>query len=234
VRTRIFYWDIDGTLLTTARAGVPALEDAVECVTGLRPSLAEMVTAGLTDRMIVRVVLNAIEANADDAVVDDVLRVYVDLLPGRLAQRRGWVMPGVVDLLTSLSARPDVVNLLLTGNMRGGASAKLAAYGLSHFFDDGGFGDDGFDRVDIARNLLARAEERWGLPAARGGVVIGDTPLDVACAQAMGLRALAVATGSHSADDLVACGPWWVCDVLPSADELIARMDAMAADAVDR
>ena len=224
--TRIFYWDIDGTLLTTNRSGVPALEDAVERVTGRRPSLADMVTSGLTDRMIVRAVLNAIDANADDAVVDDVLRIYVDVLPSRLAQRRGWVMPGVVDLLESLSTRPETVNLLLTGNMRGGAIAKLSAYGLDHFFEDGGFGDDGFDRVDIAKHLLARAEERWGAAATRGGVLIGDTPLDVACARAMGLRAVAVATGGHSVEELTACDPWWVCDVLPSADELIARMDA--------
>ena len=135
-------------------------------------------------------------------------------------------MPGVIDVLESLSTRPDTVNLLLTGNMRGGASAKLSSDGLNHFFDDGGFGDDGFDRVDIATRLLGRVEERWGAEAAGAGVVIGDTPLDVACARAMGLRAVAVATGSHSVEELAACDPWWVCDVLPSADELIARMDS--------
>ena len=224
--TRILYWDIDGTLLTTARAGVPALEDAFEVVTGRRPSLAEMATSGLTDRMIVRTVLHTMGANADDAAVADVLRNYVAVLPSRLTQRRGWVMPGVIELLESLSTRPDTVNLLLTGNMRGGASAKLSSYCLDHVFDDGGFGDDGFDRVDIATHLLARTEQRWGAAAARTGVVIGDTPLDVACAQAMGLRALAVATGTHSVEELAACDPWWVCDVLPSADELIARMDS--------
>jgi phosphoglycolate phosphatase len=232
VRTRIFYWDIDGTLLTTTRAGVPALEDAVETVTGRRPSLAGMVTSGLTDRMIVRAVLDAMDANADDTVVDDVLRIYVDVLPGRLAQRRGWVMPGVVDVLESLSTRPDTVNLLLTGNVRGGASAKLSAYGLDHFFDDGGFGDDGFDRVDIAKHLLARTEERWGASAIRGGVLIGDTPLDVACARAMGLRSVAVATGAHSVEELAACDPWWVCEVLPSADQLIARLDSTVTEGV--
>ena len=227
---RILYWDIDGTLLTTTRAGVPALEDAFERVTGQRPGLADMVTAGLTDRMIVRAVLNAIDTDADDSVVDDILGVYVAALPGRLAQRMGWVLPGVIDLLGALAARPDTVNLLLTGNVRGGAEAKLAAYGLDHFFDDGGFGDDGYDRVDIARHLLTRTEQEWGPAAARGGVVIGDTPLDVACARAVGLRSLAVATGTHSVDELAACAPWWVCDVLPSADELIARVDSTVVE----
>jgi phosphoglycolate phosphatase-like HAD superfamily hydrolase len=32
--------------------------------------------------------------------------------------------------------------------------------------------------------------------------VIGDTPLDIACARADGVRAVAVATGPYSVDDL--------------------------------
>jgi phosphoglycolate phosphatase len=232
VTTRIFYWDIDGTLLTTTRAGVPALEDGVEAVTGRRPSLSEMVTSGLTDRMIVRAVLDDMGADSSDAAVDAVLQVYVQALPERLAQKRGWVMAGVVELLEALAAREDTVNLLLTGNMRGGAAAKLSAYGLDHFFDDGGFGDDGFDRVDIATHLLARAEARWGREAARAGLLIGDTPLDVACARAVGLRAVAVATGAHPVEELRACDPWLVCDVLPSADELVARMDDSVTEGI--
>jgi phosphoglycolate phosphatase len=175
-------------------------------------------------------VLNAIGTEARDSVVDDILGVYVEALPSRLAQRMGWVMPGVIDLLDALARRPDTVNLLLTDNVRGGAAAKLSAYGLDQFFDEGGFGDDGFDRVDIARHLLARTEQRWGLAAALDGVVIGDTPLDIACARTLGLRALAVATGTHSLAELAACEPWWVCDVLPPADELIARVDSTVVE----
>ncbi len=36
--------------------------------------------------------------------------------------------------------------------------------------------------------------------------MIGDTPLDVACAQASGARSIAVATGNYSVDDLRAAG----------------------------
>ena len=37
-------------------------------------------------------------------------------------------------------------------------------------------------------------------------VVIGDTPLDVACAASAGARCIAVATGSHTLDELEAAG----------------------------
>ena len=49
------FWDIDGTLLTTARAGIFALEEACEEVLGERIDLATMRTAGLTDAEIARV-----------------------------------------------------------------------------------------------------------------------------------------------------------------------------------
>jgi phosphoglycolate phosphatase len=38
-------------------------------------------------------------------------------------------------------------------------------------------------------------------------VIIGDTPRDVGCARAFGARAIAVATGWHSVDDLAVHRP---------------------------
>jgi phosphoglycolate phosphatase len=42
--------------------------------------------------------------------------------------------------------------------------------------------------------------------AAANALVIGDTPLDVGCAAYAGARSLAVATGSHSVEELRAAG----------------------------
>jgi phosphoglycolate phosphatase-like HAD superfamily hydrolase len=42
--------------------------------------------------------------------------------------------------------------------------------------------------------------------ASSDAVVIGDTPLDVACAKAGGARLIAVATGYYSVDQLRAAG----------------------------
>ena len=49
--------------------------------------------------------------------------------------------------------------------------------------------------------------------------MIGDTPLDIACARADGLRVLAVATGLYSAEDLggadaVAADGWELAGLL--------------------
>jgi phosphoglycolate phosphatase-like HAD superfamily hydrolase len=49
--------------------------------------------------------------------------------------------------------------------------------------------------------------------------VIGDTPHDVDCANAIGARTIAVATGGYSRAELLSHRPWRVFDVLPGADE---------------
>ena len=48
----VLFWDIDGTLLTTARAGVFAWEEAVRELTGRKFDLITMRVAGLTDYQI--------------------------------------------------------------------------------------------------------------------------------------------------------------------------------------
>ena len=45
----ILFWDIDGTLLTTGRAGAPAWEAAVKAVTGRDFQLSSIRVPGLTD-----------------------------------------------------------------------------------------------------------------------------------------------------------------------------------------
>ncbi len=38
-------------------------------------------------------------------------------------------------------------------------------------------------------------------------VIVGDTPADIECGASLGVKAVAVATGRHSAEELAAYGP---------------------------
>src|SRR5207253_1574197 len=116
-------WDIDGTLLTTARAGIRAWEDAVTQVTGIEVELAEFPTAGLTDRAIARDLLRLAGLEPDDHVVFRLLSAYTARLPDRLPERVGRVMSNVVEILHALCRRGDAVVGLVTGNAREGARA---------------------------------------------------------------------------------------------------------------
>jgi phosphoglycolate phosphatase-like HAD superfamily hydrolase len=225
----VLYWDIDGTLLTTARAGVPALEDGAEVVLGRRPDLSGMTTAGLTDRMIARRILaDAGSDPSDDDAVQTLLDGYGAALPARLAARRGRVLPGVVETLDELAARGDVANMLVTGIFGVGAAAKLSSYGMDQYFVGGGFSEDGEDRADIARAAIRRARAEFGGPALTG-VLIGDTPYDVRAGRAVGLRVVAVASDPAGRGSLEESDPWWLLDGVPTATDLLDRMSAVSA-----
>jgi phosphoglycolate phosphatase len=203
------FWDIDGTLLTTARAGVFSLEDALEEVSGVRVDLDGMATAGMTDYSIAEAALAGVGHPTDEAIVQRFLEVHGRQLPEYLHRREGHVMPGVREILDDLSGRGDVVNLLLTGNIEAGAAAKLAHYGLDGYFRAGGaFCVGPGERTEIARRALPLAN---GSPA----VVIGDTAADVECGKEIGARTIAVATGSYSVEELAASDPWLLLERLP-------------------
>jgi phosphoglycolate phosphatase len=227
--TLYLFWDIDGTLLLTARAGIFALEEAAEQALVRRVDLATMLTAGLTDFEIAQEICRA-EGVDDPAAPAALLAAYERLLPERLGWRRGRVLPNVRQNLESLAARDDVVNMLLTGNVAGGAEAKLRHYGLWEFFGAGGaFSVEGCDRPAIARRARELAAEHGGeVPPGERIVVIGDTPHDIRCGHAIGARTLAVATGpGYDLQALEACDPWAAVAELPEPAtlELLLGLD---------
>lgn len=160
--------------------------------------------------------------------VGPLLRRYETSLPSRLPLRAGRVMPGVVELLDCLRARPDVVSLLLTGNTEAGARAKLRHYGLDRYFDRGAFANGCHDRPSVARKAAALAREIVGAEIRpEHSYVIGDTPHDIHCAREIGARAVAVASGSYSVEDLSRHDPWWVIVRLPEPDVFLKRLEGM-------
>jgi phosphoglycolate phosphatase-like HAD superfamily hydrolase len=201
-------FDIDGTLISSGGAGKAALEAALADEFGIPRMTDRLVLSGRTDRAICR---DLFRFHALDETPENLRRLtaaYLRHLPNCLNSKSGQVLPGVAALLERLCGRGDVLVGLLTGNTRAGARVKLGHFGLYEFFALGGFGDDHFDRDDVAREAL-EAVRRHGNGFGRIDRVwvIGDTPLDVRCARAIGARAAAVATGWHPAGELAACEP---------------------------
>jgi phosphoglycolate phosphatase-like HAD superfamily hydrolase len=212
------FWDIDGTLLTTGKAGVPAWEMAVREIVERDFELASFRVAGLTDYQIAVRTFEMLDVDADESTVRRMVARYEALLPTELPKKRGHVMPNVREILDHLQRDPDVHLYLLTGNTPGGARAKLTHYDLFKYFEGGAFAEDAGDRASIAARALALA--RANSPVGDDGAfVIGDTPHDVDCANAIGARTIAVATGGYSRAELMTHRPWRVFDVLPPAEE---------------
>ena len=215
-------WDIDGTLLTTDRAGIGAWEDALRDVCGRVRQLDGWRTAGYTDVEIARALLESEGLVAEPSFVARLLARYEERLPDRLGDRRGRVLPGVLEFLEWNRSTGGLRCMLLTGNTATGARAKLRHYGLAAFFDRGAFaGLEAADRVSVAREAVGIARNWVGDPFSPGRLlVIGDTPHDVACGTAVGARTLAVASGTYSVDELDRAGAWRAIAALPAPDAL--------------
>jgi phosphoglycolate phosphatase-like HAD superfamily hydrolase len=132
---------------------------------------------------------------------------YLAHLPTALQKLPGTVLPGIVEGLRRLQANRVAVGLL-TGNIAAGAEIKLRHFGLWEHFPFGGFADGLRERDDVARRAfeVAMAHVRQSLDPANVWV-IGDTPLDVQCARAIGAKVVAVGTGWHPMHELAAAKP---------------------------
>jgi len=218
----VFLFDIDGTLLASSGAGKAALEESLcsECqLEGIR---VQVPYSGRTDLAILRDLLRAHGIEMTRERVGRLQQAYLRRLPESLRRLNGRVLPGVQQMLKSLRQHhePALVGLL-TGNIRQGAAVKLGHFGLEQYFAFGGFGEEHLDRDDVARSAWAAAEAYFGGPLSpRRTWVIGDTPLDVACARAIGARSAAVATGYFGIEQLAAAGPDLVFASLEEADAL--------------
>jgi phosphoglycolate phosphatase len=206
----VLFWDIDGTLLTTARAGIYALEQALHETTGIDADLQGLRTSGLTDAEVVELALRTAGHDAQSETVATFLRAYERHLPATLHRREGRVLEGVMEILEDLGERSDLALYLLTGNTEAGAGAKLRHYGLDRYFRAGGAFCDGPDgRSEIARRAIGLAAGAELL------YLIGDTPYDVRCGKEIGARTVAIASGTYSLEDLERTEPWLLLDRLP-------------------
>ena len=225
----ILFWDIDGTLLTTGRAGVPAWEAAVREVTGRDFQLSSIRVPGLTDFQIAVKTFELLGLDPHEDMIRRMVRRYEELLPESLPSRQGRVLPNVREILQHLRERQEVRSYLLTGNTRGGARAKLTHYELMDFFPDGAFAEDAGERSTIAARALDLAR-RAGPVGDDAVFVIGDTPHDVHCANAIGARTIAVGTGGYTVEELEAHNPWRVFDELPPVEQFVALIESDPAD----
>jgi len=136
------------------------------------------------------------------------------------------VLAGIEAALDASAAAGAAVGLG-TGNLRDGARLKLSRVGLHERFAFGGFGCDDEARPALLRVGAERGAQALGAPlGACRVVVIGDTPRDVAAAQAIGAECIAVATGSFSTEALRACSPSWVFRDLAAEGAIPALLGA--------
>jgi phosphoglycolate phosphatase len=224
---KLVLFDIDGTLVLTGGAGLRAMNRACDEIVGASAgwngaALNGIPVAGRTDWIILKDTLARLGRQLDDDLLGRLRKRYVTHLRQEIEQPgKGFngALPGVSALLETLHPREDVFLGLLTGNFKDGARIKLERFDLWRYFRCGAYGDDSPDRNALVPVALDRATA-CGMPrlAATDVIVVGDTPHDVACAQAVGAVAVGVATGGFTVDELRACGAAVVFETLEDTD----------------
>jgi phosphoglycolate phosphatase-like HAD superfamily hydrolase len=208
---RLVLFDIDGTLVHTGGAGVKAFAKVFETEFKAVDGFERLKFAGRTDTGLVREFFGYHQIPATPANFERFFERYAFWLDHILRDSKSDVCPGVVEFIGELGAlsQPPLIGLL-TGNIRLGAEIKLRHFKLWDYFEMGAFADDNEERDQIAAVARDRGS-RILKEELRGDqiLVIGDTPLDIKCARAIGAKALAVATGGYKLDELKEHNPDW-------------------------
>jgi phosphoglycolate phosphatase-like HAD superfamily hydrolase len=250
---KLLLFDVDGTLVLTGGAAVRAMNDAFYEVFGVQGAfehvpmpgrtdgaiLADAFTRAVRQSQIVAGALSAFGMRPVDGAIARYKAAYFRLFaeeihkpvpvdPGRPTRRRfKGVLPGVREALDALDRRPDVFLGLLTGNYEHGARIKLEYFDLWRYFRCGAYGDDSLDRHALVPIAVARSRQAGCPPVEpRDVVIIGDTPLDVACARESGVSCVAVATGGYGADTLRGAGADTVFESLSDTDAVVQALTA--------
>ena len=232
----VLLFDIDGTLLQSHGVGRRAIEASLADQFGRAFDTSSVPFSGKTDRQIFRQILALVaeqgtEVDNPDAAAERFGAAYAERMHAALVDAHVEALPGALDLVRGLAADGAEVGLL-TGNLEPLAYAKVGRIALGRTeFPFGAFGSDDEDRDALPAVAVERAAAHLGRAVDPAEVVvIGDTPLDVACARAGGCVAVAVATGRFSPDELDEADV--VLDTLE--DFRLADVEAAVARAVAR
>jgi phosphoglycolate phosphatase-like HAD superfamily hydrolase len=227
---RLVLFDIDGTLLHSQGAARRAFTRAMTETYGSAGPIDTHRFDGKTDPQIARELmrLDGMSDDKIDAGLPSLWNAYLRELDVEFAApgHETSVYPGVRELLTVLEQRShEQVLGLLTGNIREGASRKLASAGIASDFKVGAFGSDCESRDGLPPVAVARARELTGIHFRdRDVVIIGDTPADVTCGAALGVRTIGVATGHYDCDALRAVGAQFTFEDLSNTDAVIEAL----------
>lgn len=225
-----YIFDIDGTLLSSAgMVHYHAFQAALRDIYGCERDITEVPLHGNTDIGILRATTRL--AGVGDEDFENKLEPALRHIREHARQNRHRITtklcPSIPELVERLHASGKLLGLA-TGNLEAIGWMKIEAAGLKQYFDFGAFSDHHEKRADIFAAALAEARRRLGNRARV--CFIGDTPADVEAAHRNGCVVIAVATGIHPYEQLLALSPEFC---LRCCDELFTG-DRAAPDSLSR
>jgi phosphoglycolate phosphatase len=225
---RLLLFDVDGTLILSSGAGMRAFYRAFGQVFEVVVDREVIRPDGKTDPVIAREILAyfGLQHRWSETSRDALFSAYLEMLEVEMslvaANGALRVLPGVVDLLQTLTRQPDFALGLATGNLERGSQIKLWHAGLDRYFSFGGFGSDADDRTELIRLGINRGTRLCAPKPVDAAFVIGDTPLDIVHGHQAGARVLAVASAKYSITDMEPYHPEMLVPDLSAVDNILS------------
>jgi len=204
----VVLFDIDETLIHTGGSGARSWSAAFEKLYGIPADIGKHTSAGETDPQVARATFQAVLGR--EPSLDELTKLYaaylLHLADDIFSSEQYRVLPGAEATLVHLGGEGVVLGLI-SGAMEGAARTKLIPANLNRYFLFGGYGSDSPDRAEMTKGTIARAAALCEDLTAGDVYVVGDTPHDIAAANAAGAVSVGVASGHYSVDELTAAGP---------------------------
>lgn len=206
----LIFFDINGTLiLRDQRTDIP-FSRAVDEFLGVSGAMRGVDTSARSDKDVFIEVLSRHGAGFSPESWARFLGLYTAELEAFSGTDVWRENDEAVRFVKALHRR-DYILALITGELGIGAEFKLKKLGIWDCFLAGGYGEDGLRRFDIAERALSKVRDL--LKRDFGSMyVIGDTVLDVETARHLGAVSIAITTGSHPREKLLASNPDYCVD----------------------
>lgn len=206
---KIPLFDIDGTLLksnTPSNLHDEAFDFALQTVYKLpNATVKGHILSGKIDSQIlieISQIYGVSETQAKEKV-QDAMTATLDYFMKHVGKKHYRIIPEVKPLLDKLKSLGIPLGLL-TGNIEEIGWEKMQLLGIRDYFSFGAFGSLAFKRVDLIPIAKERFEKVLNMKIPmQNFVIIGDTPLDIACAKAGQIPVIAVSTGKYKSHQLL-------------------------------
>jgi phosphoglycolate phosphatase-like HAD superfamily hydrolase len=131
---------------------------------------------------------------------------------------------GVKELLPLLVKSPRHAVGVLTGNLEQIAREKLACAEILSYFSEFYCADRYFDRARLVRDAVNSCVRKYQLPASKNVMIVGDTPRDIAAANASEATSIGIASSAVSMRQLTEAGAMQVYPNLRPTKQFLAGL----------
>lgn len=204
-QVHLVLFDLDGTLVDIMAAHLASIEIVSKQVWGIKGFPPNVSVQGKPQLQFLRESCRAqgVSEKVIESTMPHAARLLADATIARLPEPiESAVLPGVFDLLDEFVAR-GIPRALVTGTLRRTAHAVLARTGLAAYFPVRVMGDLARQRRELVHDAIQRAQVEYAIEVSDHQITaIGDSPMDIQTAHHLGIRAVGVATGFNSLEEL--------------------------------